>query len=441
MLIANTDIEAKQLVNLYDADPTRVEVVHPGVDLDVFRPVGQAAARARLGLPGRARGDVRRAHPAAQGSRRAAARGLGAARARPVPAPQPGGPRGRRPLRHRPRAPRVARAARRRPRPRRRGALRAAGRAVHAGRLVRRGQRGRACRRTTSRSGWSPSRHRPPAPRSWPPPWAGCRPSSATACPACSSRGTTRRLRPVDRAGARRRRPTARGCPAARSSRPRASPGSAPPTARSTSTGRPRHAARPRGPGMTDQGARAPMAAGPTARTERPTAARRARRDPPRGSTPTSWSGRRSRTGSSPSCSPARRSSDAVPLRRRLARARGARLRRPPPRREPRAGLPLAARAEPQDVRRRLRRRPHGRHLPRRPAAALVGLAGRGRPAARRGADLRRRVVQHDPRARVRLVDPQGVGVAALAGESTKNLEAFRGWLDRPAEGTGPATP
>ena len=34
MLIANTDIEAKQLINLYDADPGRVEVVHPGVDLD-----------------------------------------------------------------------------------------------------------------------------------------------------------------------------------------------------------------------------------------------------------------------------------------------------------------------------------------------------------------------------------------------------------------------
>jgi D-inositol-3-phosphate glycosyltransferase len=51
MLVANTDIEAKQLVNFYDADPTRVEVVHPGVDLDVFRPVGQAAARARLDLP------------------------------------------------------------------------------------------------------------------------------------------------------------------------------------------------------------------------------------------------------------------------------------------------------------------------------------------------------------------------------------------------------
>ena len=34
MLIASTDIEAKQLINLYDADPGRVEVVHPGVDLD-----------------------------------------------------------------------------------------------------------------------------------------------------------------------------------------------------------------------------------------------------------------------------------------------------------------------------------------------------------------------------------------------------------------------
>ena len=51
MLIANTDIEAKQLVNLYDADPTRVEVVHPGVDLSVFSPRSQADARRRLGLP------------------------------------------------------------------------------------------------------------------------------------------------------------------------------------------------------------------------------------------------------------------------------------------------------------------------------------------------------------------------------------------------------
>ena len=51
MLIASTDVEAKQLIELYDADPGRVEVVHPGVDLDVFRPVPKQAARAALGLP------------------------------------------------------------------------------------------------------------------------------------------------------------------------------------------------------------------------------------------------------------------------------------------------------------------------------------------------------------------------------------------------------
>lgn len=51
MLIANTDIEAKQLINLYDAEAGRVEVVYPGVDLSVFRPLGRAVARADLGLP------------------------------------------------------------------------------------------------------------------------------------------------------------------------------------------------------------------------------------------------------------------------------------------------------------------------------------------------------------------------------------------------------
>ncbi len=51
MLIASTDLEAKQLVNLYDADPSRVEVVHPGVDLNVFRPRDTHAAREHLGLP------------------------------------------------------------------------------------------------------------------------------------------------------------------------------------------------------------------------------------------------------------------------------------------------------------------------------------------------------------------------------------------------------
>ncbi|MDO9455326.1 D-inositol-3-phosphate glycosyltransferase [Nocardioides sp.] len=51
VLVANTELEAEQLVKLYDADPSRVEVVHPGVDLDVFRPTDVAVARAALGLP------------------------------------------------------------------------------------------------------------------------------------------------------------------------------------------------------------------------------------------------------------------------------------------------------------------------------------------------------------------------------------------------------
>ena len=51
MLVANTVDEAKQLIDLYDADPGRVEVVHPGVDLTTFRDVGMSGARERLGLP------------------------------------------------------------------------------------------------------------------------------------------------------------------------------------------------------------------------------------------------------------------------------------------------------------------------------------------------------------------------------------------------------
>ncbi len=53
-LIANTDAEARELVDLYGADPGLVAVVPPGVDLDVFSPRGPdgvAAARAALGLP------------------------------------------------------------------------------------------------------------------------------------------------------------------------------------------------------------------------------------------------------------------------------------------------------------------------------------------------------------------------------------------------------
>ncbi|WP_455569046.1 D-inositol-3-phosphate glycosyltransferase [Streptomyces griseoruber] len=56
-LIANTEKEAGELLHHYDADPGRVAVVHPGVDLERFWPdargadAGRVAARSRLGLP------------------------------------------------------------------------------------------------------------------------------------------------------------------------------------------------------------------------------------------------------------------------------------------------------------------------------------------------------------------------------------------------------
>lgn len=49
-LIVNTEDEARQLVALHNADPGRIDVVHPGVDLQTFRPGDRHAARAALGL-------------------------------------------------------------------------------------------------------------------------------------------------------------------------------------------------------------------------------------------------------------------------------------------------------------------------------------------------------------------------------------------------------
>ena len=50
-LVANTAEEARQLTELYGADPRRVKTVNPGVDLSVFRPGSPADARRKLGLP------------------------------------------------------------------------------------------------------------------------------------------------------------------------------------------------------------------------------------------------------------------------------------------------------------------------------------------------------------------------------------------------------
>ncbi len=51
LLIANTGVEAQQLLRLYAAEPDQVLTVPPGVDLDRFTPGDRGAARARLGLP------------------------------------------------------------------------------------------------------------------------------------------------------------------------------------------------------------------------------------------------------------------------------------------------------------------------------------------------------------------------------------------------------
>jgi D-inositol-3-phosphate glycosyltransferase len=56
-LVANTAVEADDLINRYGADPSLVSVVPPGVDLDRFAPfaggvdLGRALARRQLGLP------------------------------------------------------------------------------------------------------------------------------------------------------------------------------------------------------------------------------------------------------------------------------------------------------------------------------------------------------------------------------------------------------
>ena len=49
-LVANTTAEAEQLIALHGADPSRIDVIAPGADLDRFRPGDRAAARRALGV-------------------------------------------------------------------------------------------------------------------------------------------------------------------------------------------------------------------------------------------------------------------------------------------------------------------------------------------------------------------------------------------------------
>ncbi|MGL5867353.1 MAG: D-inositol-3-phosphate glycosyltransferase [Dermatophilaceae bacterium] len=50
-LVANTTREAEELVGLYGADPARVAVAEPGVDLTTFVPGSRTEARVELGVP------------------------------------------------------------------------------------------------------------------------------------------------------------------------------------------------------------------------------------------------------------------------------------------------------------------------------------------------------------------------------------------------------
>lgn len=54
-LVVNTEDEAQQLVSLHRADARRIDVVYPGVDLEMFTPGDRGAARAVLGLDPRER--------------------------------------------------------------------------------------------------------------------------------------------------------------------------------------------------------------------------------------------------------------------------------------------------------------------------------------------------------------------------------------------------
>ena len=49
LLVASTADESQELVQAYGADPSRLEVVAPGVDVATFRPIDRAEARSKIG--------------------------------------------------------------------------------------------------------------------------------------------------------------------------------------------------------------------------------------------------------------------------------------------------------------------------------------------------------------------------------------------------------
>jgi D-inositol-3-phosphate glycosyltransferase len=49
-IVAATPVEEEQLVRLYDADPTRIHVISPGVDTERFHPIPKRIAKEHIGL-------------------------------------------------------------------------------------------------------------------------------------------------------------------------------------------------------------------------------------------------------------------------------------------------------------------------------------------------------------------------------------------------------
>ena len=52
VILSNSSFEMEQLVSQYDADPSRIEIVPPGVDHSIFKPASKNEARAQLNLSG-----------------------------------------------------------------------------------------------------------------------------------------------------------------------------------------------------------------------------------------------------------------------------------------------------------------------------------------------------------------------------------------------------
>ena len=245
MLIANTDIEAKQLIELYDADPGRVEVVHPGVDLDVFRPVATRPRRA----PGSGcrptptccsspAGSSRSRRPTCCCTRSPSCSTASPARRAALVVPVVGGPSGSGLDKPQALADLAAE-----PRHRRRRPVRAAGLAGRARPLVRRGHRGRrpVLQRVVRPGRGRGAGHRHPGRRRR-------RRRAHHRGPRRPQRPARRRPRPARlgrRADPGPRRPATCGCGSrpARSSRRGCSPGTPPPTGPSRSTSAPRAAA------------------------------------------------------------------------------------------------------------------------------------------------------------------------------------------------------